>query len=328
MRHSLFNLFLAGVPMASKRYSLIFYAALVVALISTYAVYRALEKIEADTRIATGPVVVAQKDMSEGAAIDRMAVVVAHWPVHTIPAGAFTSVDSVAGRVTRMAVFKGEVLVPGRLAPDGTGPGLAVMIPPGKRAVSFRINDVSGIAGLIQPNSRVDIVVVMDGGAEKGRMAKVFLENMRILAIGSDPQGSEDGRPINAPVATVEATPNEGEQLALMTTQGQIQLMLRGYGDPDSAKTSGATTAQIVQRLNRAATVSTEPPRAELRRITPVRRETASPPAPTPPPVVPPAPTKSKADSSTVTLIRGQQVSRQTFAADSVKQDSLRASKP
>ena len=176
--------------MAAKRYSIIFYAAIVVALISTFSVYRVLEKTKTTARVVTGPVVVAQKDMAEGAAIDRMAVAVAQWPVHTIPVGAFTSIDSVAGRVTRMTVFKGEVLVPGRLAPDGTGPGLAVKITPGKRAVSFRINDVSGIAGLIQPNSRVDIVVVMDGGAEKGRMAKVFLENMRILAIGSAPQPS------------------------------------------------------------------------------------------------------------------------------------------
>ena len=314
--------------MAAKRYSLIFYAAIVVALISTFSVYRVLEKMKTATHVATGPVVVAQKDMAEGAAVDRMAVAVAQWPVHTIPVGAFTSIDSVAGRVTRMAVFNGEVLVPGRLAPDGTGPGLAVMIPPGKRAVSFRINDVSGIAGLIQPNSRVDIVVVMDGGAEKGRMAKVFMENMRILAIGSDPQGSEDGRPINAPVATVEATPSEGEELALMTTQGQIQLMLRGYGDPDSAKTSGATTTQIVHRLNLAATVSTEPPRAAPRRITPVRRETLPPSAPLPTIPLAPAPTKPNPDSSTVTLIRGQQVSKQTFPADSAKPDSLRTGKP
>jgi pilus assembly protein CpaB len=313
--------------MAAKRYSLIFYAAIVVALISTFSVYRVLEKMKASTHVATGSVVVAQKDMAEGAAIDRMAVMVAQWPVQTIPAGAFTSIDSVAGRVTRVAVFKGEVLVPGRLAPDGTGPGLAVKITPGKRAVSFRINDVSGIAGLIQPDSRVDIVVVMDGGAEKGRMARVFLENMRILAIGSDPQRSEDGRPINATVATVEATPNEGEQLALVTTQAQIQLMLRGYGDPDSAKTRGATTAQIVRGLNGAATVSTEPPRAEPRRITPVRRETTPPLAP-PPIVLTPTPAKPKLDSSTVTLIRGQQVSKQTFPADSGKPDSLRTGKP
>jgi pilus assembly protein CpaB len=311
--------------MAAKRYSLVFYAAIIVALLSTFGVYRVLERTKTNARIVTGPVVIAQKDMAEGASIDRMSVVVAQWPVGTIPAGAFTTVDSVAGRVARVTVFKGEALVPGRLAPDGTGPGLEVKIAPGKRAVSFRINDVSGIAGLIRPNSRVDIVVVMDGGADKGRLAKVFLQNMRILAIGSAPQPTEDGRPMNATVATVEATPDEGERLSLVTTQAQIQLMLRGYGDPASANTSGATTAQIVQSLNRAATVSTEP-RAEVRRTASVRRETAPEPVQLPTPT--PTPAKPKSDTSTVTLIRGREVSKEKFATDSGKQDSLRTGRP
>ena len=315
--------------MAAKRYSLIFYAAIIVALLSTFGVYRVLEVAKASAHIPTGPVVVVQKDIAEGAAIDRSAVAVAEWPTHTIPAGAFTSIDSVAGRVARVPVFRGEVLVPGRLAPDGTGPGLQVKITPGNRALSFRINDVSGIAGLVQPNSRVDIVVIMDGGAEKGRAAKVFMQNMRILAIGAAPQPSEDGRPINGTVATVEVTPHEGEQLALVTTQGQIQLMLRGYGDPDSTKTPGASTAEIVQGLNRAPTVSAEPPRPDPRRPKADRRETASQSAPPPPPVVlTPTPSRSKVDTATVMLIRGREVSKQTFIPDSAKQDSLSKGKP
>ena len=77
-----------------------------------------------------------------------------------------------------------------------------------------------------------------------------------------------------------------------------------------------------------AATVSTEPPRAAPRRVTPVRRETAPPSAPPPPILVTPTPTKPNSDSSTVTLIRGQQVSKQTFPADSATPDSLRTGKP
>ena len=312
--------------MAAKRYSLVFYAAIIVALISTFGVYRVLEVTKANARVATAPVVLAQKDLTEGMSIDRMAVVVAQWPVGTIPAGAFTSIDSVVGRVTRVAVFKGEALVPGRLAPDGTGPGLEVKITPGKRAMSFRINDVSGLAGMIQPNSRVDILVVIDGG-EKGRVAKLFMENMRILAIGSVPQRTEDGRPINAPVATVEVTPEEGERLAIATTQGAIQLMLRGYGDPDSAKTTGATTAQIVQGLNRSVTVEqrSEPPR----RVAP-RRETPAPqPQPAPVVIAPPPTPKQKIDSNTVMIFRGRDVSKQTYTSDSAaRADSLRKRNP
>ena len=194
------------------------------------------ETPSARLRVKTAPVVIAQRDMPEGALIDRMSIAVAQWPVGTIPAGAFTSIDSVASRVTRVAVFRGEALVPGRLAPDGTGPGLEVRLTPGKRASSFRINDLSGIAGLIQPNSRVDILLVENSGSGKGPVARIAMTNMRVLAIGAIPQRAPDGRGINATVATIEVTPEEAEKLALITTQGSIQLVLRGYGDPDSSR--------------------------------------------------------------------------------------------
>jgi pilus assembly protein CpaB len=307
--------------MAAKRYSLVFYAAIIVALLSTFGVYRVLEVTKANARVATAPVVIAQKDLTEGASIDRMAVVVAQWPVGTIPAGAFTSIDSVAGRVTRVAVFKGEALVPGRLAPDGTGPGLEVKITPGKRAFAFRINDVSGIAGLIQPNSRVDILVVINSGGEKGNVARLFMENMRVLAIGAVAQRTEDGRQINAAVCTVEVTPEEGEKLAIATTQGQIQLLLRGYGDPDSAKTRGATTAEIVNGLKGAPTVA-EAPRPEPRRSAPRREAPPAQPVATPVVQAPPPP-KPKADTNTVTIIRGREVQQAKFA-DTAKKDSTK----
>ena len=117
--------------MAAKRYSLVFYAAILVALLSTFGVYRVLEITKANARVATAPVVIAQKDLTEGASIDRMAVVVAQWPVGTIPAGAFTSIDSVAGRVDPGRRLQRRGARPGRLAPDGTGPGLEVEITPG-----------------------------------------------------------------------------------------------------------------------------------------------------------------------------------------------------
>ena len=218
--------------------------------------YTRVDGPAAKARFATAPVVVAQTDMPEGATIGWAAVVVAQWPVGTIPPGAFTSIDSLTGRVTRVPVFKGEALVPGRLAPDGTGPGLEVRITPGKRAMSFRIDDVSGIAGLIHGNSRVDILVV-DGGAD--RAAKPVVENMRVLAIGAVPHRSEDGRAINAFVATVEVTPDESAKLARAIAQGAIHLVLRGYGDPDSAKASGATAAQIVEWRNRRKQRGAEP---------------------------------------------------------------------
>lgn len=170
--------------------------------------------------------------MPEGVTIDRVGLVVAQWPAGTQPAGAYNSVDSVAGRVTRVEVYKGEAIVPGRLAPEGTGAGLEVKITPGKRAYGIRINDVASLAGMVQPNSRVDIMVVINDPEQQKQVAKLFMENMRVLAIGAAPERTQDGRPISAAVASIEVTPTEAERLAIAAAQGALQLVLRGYGDP------------------------------------------------------------------------------------------------
>src|SRR5215475_10731485 len=117
--------------MAERRYTTIFGAALVTAALATFGIYRVLQASKAQNRVITRPVVIALKDIGEGKAIDRASLIVAEWPINTIPAGAFSSIDSVASRVTRIDVFRGEVIVPGRLAPDGTGPGIEVKITPG-----------------------------------------------------------------------------------------------------------------------------------------------------------------------------------------------------
>src|SRR5690606_2071592 len=97
--------------MADSRYTMIFVAALATAGAATYGVWRVLENTEAASRVATQPVVVAAQDMPEGSQIDQLKLTVGQWPVPTVPAGAYSSIDSVVGRVTRVAIFAGEPIV-------------------------------------------------------------------------------------------------------------------------------------------------------------------------------------------------------------------------
>ena len=206
----------------------------------------------ANNRRTTVPVVVAARDMSKGVIIDRMALVVAQWPAGTQPAGAYGSVDSVAGRVTRVPIYKGEAIVHARLAANGTRAGLEVKITPGKRAYGIRINNVASLAGMVQPNSRVDIMVVTNDPAASKQVAKLFMSNMRVLAIGAAPERAQDGRPINAAVASIEVTPVQSEQLAIAAAQGALQLVLRGYGDPDTVSTGGAVANDVLNDIRRS----------------------------------------------------------------------------
>lgn len=305
--------------MAARRYTAVFYIALLVAIAATYGVYRVIESTKASNRVATAPVVIANRDIALGERIDRLALSVAQWPVATVPVGAYQTVDSVAGRVARIDVFRGEPLVPGRLAPEGTAAGLEVKITPGKRAFALRINDVSGIAGLIQPNSRVDVVLITQLPGATTRTSKIFMENMRVLAMQQATQRSEDGRPIQATVATIEVTPDELELLAVATSQGQIQLALRGYGDPDSVNTSGATFSDVAKAL-RNVPVSPAPGRtatATRPQAPRVVTETLL----VPQPIAAPAP--AKPETTKVEVIRGQKREELLFRKDTTRRDTL-----
>jgi pilus assembly protein CpaB len=304
--------------MADRRFTILFYTAVLTAAGATYGVYRVLQKTKEQSRIETSPVVVVTRDMHEGELIDRQAVSVDQWPAQTIPAGAFAIADSVVGRVTRVAVFKGEPIVPGRLAPPGTGPGLQVKINPGKRAMAVKVNDVVGISGLIQPDSRVDVLVTLreDGNVSR-QVAKLFMTNMRVLSVGTQVQPGEDGRPITANTVTLEVTPDEAERLAVAMNQGSIQLVLRGYGDPDSVKTPGARSTDVLAQLRDAperavsdVAAAAAPPRRPAPRR-PAPRPVAA--APMAAPQMSAAPAPRRPDSLVVQVYRGGKVSTQKF---------------
>jgi len=278
------------------RFKYVFWGAIFVAVLATFGAYRYLVANSGPEKMLTQPVVVANRDIPEGSPIDRAALTLASWPTPTVPPGAYSSMDSVIGRVTRVNVFNGEPIVPGRLAPAGTGPGLELKIPPGQRAMAVRINDVAGISGLIQPNSRVDVLVTLMDQKSGTQVAKLFMENMRVLSVGTDIQRDASGKPNTATTVTLGVTPEEAERLAIAMNTGSIQLVLRGYGDPTNVATGGASSRDVLSQLNRGRTVDVEAPKPVVRRAPP----------PPPPPVIVqrPPPPPPPPDSATVNVYR------------------------
>lgn len=296
--------------MAERRYNTVLIAAILTALVATFGVYRYLEKAKQSSQVVMQSVVIASRDLTEGEKLERLALATAQWPAGTAPDSAFSSLDSAIGRVARVAIFKGEPIVPGRLAPPGTGPGLEVKIASGKRAMAVKINDVAGLSGLIQPNSRVDVLVTLQANSTQNtkEQAKMFMNNMRVLSVGTQVERGEDGKPIQATTATLEVTPEQAEQLAVAMNEGMIQLVLRGYGDPDSVTTAGATSTDVLAQLRSRTMVVDPGPKTERHRV----RERPAPvlqaPAPVRTVVADP-----KKDSVVIRVYRGDKLSQQKF---------------
>lgn len=305
--------------MAIRKYSLLMYAALATAVVATVGVYRVLQNTKASQQVATRAVAVAAENLAEGASLTAANVQVKQWPVTAVPTGAFSRSDSLLGRVTLVPVFAGEAILPGRLAPVGVAPGLEVKVPPGKRAMAVKINDVAGISGLIQPNSRVDVVVMMrQSQSTPNPVAKVFMEDLRVLSVGTTVQRGADGKAINATTAALEVTPEQAERLALASTEGTIQLVLRGFGDPTSVATTGAVVNDV---LGASAVRASPPPPAPQPTSMPAptraraRRNVNGDAAPSvPPPAVIATAPKAAPESCTVIIHRGERTERRAFA--------------
>lgn len=301
--------------MADRRFTLVLYVAILTAAAATFGVYRVLQSQKEQNKVPMRGVVVAALDIPEGAPIAKEALQVTQWPIAAVPEGAFESADSLVGRVARVALFKGDAIVPGRLTPVGTGAGLEVKIAPHKRAMTIRINDVAGVSGLIQPNSRVDVLLTMNadpnGNGQTQPVAKTIMENMKVLGIGSQIDRGSDGRPISAPTATFEVSPEEMEKLAVATTMGGIQLALRGYGETDTVRTKGAAANDVLAQIRGDRPV---PAPVTARRDPPPRRSSPAPivksaeAATVPPKAEPPKP-----DSIAVQVYRGNQVQQHKF---------------
>lgn len=156
--------------------------------------------------------------------------------------------SAVVGRVVSKSVSQGSVLMLSMLAPEGTPVGMVGRIPPGFRAVSVRIDEVTSAGFQIRPGDWVDVVVVMDvnsgTGAGRHTIAKVILQNVQVAAIGRSSDtgrgvGSQKSKPAQS--ATLFVAEADVPKLHLAVTQGRVTLAMRGADAGISENFTSAT---------------------------------------------------------------------------------------
>jgi len=235
-------------------------------------------------KIKMRSVVVAVTELPVGARIRTQDIRMASVPEEFAPQNCFERMDAVKDRVVTNLVMRDEPVVSNRLAPPGTAPGLAPMIPAGYRAVSVRVNDVIGVAGFIQPGMRVDVLASGRMPESQETVTRTVLQNVAVLSAGQVLQPEPKGQVINAQVVTLQVRPQEAEILALTSGEGRIQLVLRNSSDTEIALTPGANLKGVYTGAATAAPPSArhfERPAASPAKVVTPKVSTA--PRPVPP---------------------------------------------
>jgi pilus assembly protein CpaB len=200
--------------------------ALALGLLASLTVYDNL-KAKSHPQVAGIEVLVAAKDIPVGDRVKLDAIRTATFPVGLVPANAARQKSEVLERGVVSPIYAGEWILKNKLAPEKGGAGLPSLIPAGMRAVSVRVNDVVAVAGFVQPDTRVDVILTGNPGGGGEQRTTTVLKNIRVLAAGQKMEGNAAGEAENASVITLAVSPDDAQKLTLASTQGKIQLSLR-----------------------------------------------------------------------------------------------------
>ncbi len=290
--------------MRNKRFFFVLAGALIFGLLAAVSVSRYLSSAQAYTK-NLNRVAVAKVAIPVGTKIIPEQVMMVQFPKESTPDGTFEVPEKLTDRVAVVNIAAREPITESRLAPQGTAGGLSAVIPEGYRAMTVKVDDVVGISGFIMPGTLVDVVVVIrpDDSSAQGPISKIVLQNIKVLANGQNIDKPENQRDANSvKVVTLLVTPEQAEKLALASSEGRLQLVMRNSIDQGDEQTTGVNKRGLL--TGEHATPPPDPGSLKSEQPKPVSRSFA--PRPRVQPEAKPAPAAPpQAPRTSVEMIEG-----------------------
>jgi pilus assembly protein CpaB len=260
--------------------------AVVTAALASFGVFLTLKRMPVrEVEVARTFVVVAARALPTGVRLTAADLKVVPWPAGSMVAGGFSNVEAVVNRGLLSSVVENEPMVESKLAGSESGAGLPSAIPQGMRAMSVKVNDVIGVAGFLDPGTRVDLMVTIRKKDES--TSRTVVSNVQVLTAGtrSDQQRPKEkdatagtGTQTSAAVVTLLVSPEDAERIALAQSEGQIMLSLRNPLDTEETASEGVRTAALFGDAPEPPAPVVKP--VSVRRAPPVPAVVSAPPPP------------------------------------------------
>src|SRR5438270_6884724 len=188
-----------------NRRTVILIVAVVVAIVAAGAIYGYLNSVQdrayADAKLVK--VYRVDKDVKKGLpgeqAIDQGLVKSSDIPQKYRPTTALTDINSIRGKDALNDLSAGQVVVDGMFVePRAATVSFAQRSPAGQVAMSILVDQVRGVANLVVPGDKVNILATAPDGE------RFLFQNVNVIAIGSTPapQPGETTATTAAPAAS------------------------------------------------------------------------------------------------------------------------------
>lgn len=211
-------------------------------------------------------VVIAKEDIAEMRTVYDTMLTTIERPSEFVDPDAVSNPDEVVGNVAAVPIKKGQIIVKNSLLTPGPDTGISLQIAPSKRGIAIPVDEVRGVAKLIRPGDRIDILAAVDTGKgiNQRREVQTLMQDVVVLATGVNIMNNiprvfeldSTGKSLSQialtgdtkySTITIEATQKESQDLVYMlsTAPGNIYLTLRNPNDrtiPPRLPSSSAET--------------------------------------------------------------------------------------
>ncbi|MCE9604306.1 MAG: Flp pilus assembly protein CpaB [Planctomycetia bacterium] len=190
--------------------------------------------------VETTSIVVAKREILKGDLIKPDDIRLQEWRKDAMPEGAIEKIEDLQDKRVRSSIIPGEPLLMGKLLDDKGG---NIEIPAGMKAVTVKVDNVSGLGGLVKPGDNVDVLVHVVADQQRGIMAtttKRFLENVKVLAVDDVTERPTAGEPsIAAKTVSLLVSPKDAMRTTLASEIGTIRLLMRSAKDQGDSGEQG-----------------------------------------------------------------------------------------
>jgi pilus assembly protein CpaB len=217
--------------MNRRRLLVMGFVALTLGAFVSRAVYQTLQSRSMSVTKPEAAVVVAAHDIDAGAKLEDRDLRVIKLAPENLPTDGYQTQAEVLGYGVVLPITKGDFILPNKLAGKDKGAGLPILIPPGMRAVSVPVNEVSSVAGFAVPGTRVDVLLTGNPAGRNEPETTTVLEDVAVLTAGRRIERAATGESQSVPVITLLVSPEDAQKIALAGSEGRIQLTLRSQVD-------------------------------------------------------------------------------------------------
>ncbi|NPV70764.1 MAG: Flp pilus assembly protein CpaB [Firmicutes bacterium] len=207
---------------------------LLIALGASFAAYSYLSSMEANKKLAkVVTVVAASQAVPPKTALTREMLTTKSLPQEFADPAFVASVEEAIGRMTTVPLAQGEILYRSKLASKDQKSGLAYHVPAGKRAIAIPVNEVSGVAGLVEPGDRVDIICTFQKEVAAKDRTRLIAEDVPVLAVVQSMQVRESPvRDLKGYTSvTLCVSPEQAVLIGFGEKNGALKLALRAPND-------------------------------------------------------------------------------------------------